>query len=288
MACSFSLQFPGEDLGAVDAGCLALEVVEELEQRLTIYRGDSEVSQLNREAYLGPVPVSPDLLELLVRAGRIAWETDGAFDYTCGTLIRAWGFFRGPKRVPGRVEHSRALASSGFRNLVLEGGTVRFLREGLELNLGGIGKGFAIDRALAQLRTPCVLMQAGGSSTRARGAPAGESRGWQIQIGDRTRVWLKDRALATSGLDQQYFVHDGRRYGHILDPRTGWPANTVRCASAIANSAAEADALSTAFFVLGVDRTREYCRKHPEAGAVLETHDAKVMVMGDFDVEVNS
>ena len=288
MACMFSLQFPGEDRDAIDAGCRALEEVDALEEQLSVYRDTSEVTHVNRLANHQDVVVSDTLLGLLVSARRLAGETGGAFDFTCGALIRAWGFYRGPKRVPGASELRAALASGGYQNVRIHQGRVRFLAGGVEINPGAIGKGFAIDQALATIPNPAVLMQAGGSSTFARGTPQREPRGWQVRIGRLIRVWLKNSARVTSGADRQFFVSDGRRYGHILDPRNGWPAHAVKSASALAATAMEADALSTAFFVLGAVGARDYCRRHPSTAAILETHDGRVLVFGAADVEVDS
>jgi len=136
-------------------------------------------------------------------------------------------------------------------------------------------------------------MQGGQSSLKAVGAPPDDPRGWPVAIGDPHRpgravatVWLKNRALGASGAAKQYFIEGGRRYGHVLDPRTGWPADQLASASALASSAAEADALSTAFFVMGVEGTRQYCRRHPEAGAVLVTKPGECEVIGLNDREV--
>jgi FAD:protein FMN transferase len=133
------------------------------------------------------------------------------------------------------------------------------------------------------LRTVCgaerALIQGGQSSLKALGAPPYEPRGWKVQIGDPFRagkvlgaVRLKDRALGTSGTAQQFFEHNGRRYGHVLDPRTGWPAEGLASASVLAPTAAEADALSTAFFIQGVEAARQYCASRPEVGALLVTN----------------
>jgi thiamine biosynthesis lipoprotein len=215
-----------------------------------------------------------------------------------GSLSKAWGFFGDARRVPGREELAAALAASGRAQVELDplNRTVRFRRAGVEFNPGSIGKGYAIDRALERIRgARCVLMQGGQSSLKALGAPMEEPRGWRVAIGDPQRpgralamVWLKNRALGTSGAANQYFIAGGRKYGHVLDPRTGWPADQVASASALAASAAEADALSTAFFVLGVEGTRAYCQRHPEVGAVLVTKSRtpEVKVIGADDTEV--
>jgi thiamine biosynthesis lipoprotein len=297
MACEFSLLFPGQCRAAVPAGCAALDEIERLEAKLSVYRTESVISSLNRGAYEAPVPVDAEVFELLLTAERIHRATRGAFDVATGALTKAWGFYRGPRRVPGVAELQAARDRSGLRHVELDPQrrTVRFHRPGLELNLGAIGKGFALDRALARIHARCALLEAGQSSLRAAGAPPEEPRGWRVAIGDpgapqRTIavVWLKDRALGTSAATHQWFAHNGNRYGHILDPRSGWPADRLASASALAPSAAEADAVSTAFFVLGLEAAQRYCREHPGIAAVLVTRSAEVVVAGDGDVEVET
>jgi thiamine biosynthesis lipoprotein len=295
MACEFSVTLPGAHRDALALGSAALDEVDRLELRLTVYDDESDVAGLNRLAAEEPVPLDDELADLLRTAARLHAETDGAFDAASGALVRAWGFLRGPKRVPSEEERAAALAVSGWRHVQLDDAGLAFDRPGVELNLGAIGKGFAIDRALDLLRTRhgigAALMQGGRSSLKAIGEPAG---GWLVAIGDprrpeetAARVRLHDEALGTSGADNQFFEADGRRYGHILDPRSGWPAEAVLSASVVAPTAAEADALSTAFFVMGLDGTRRFCGQHPEIGAVLVLPE-EVVVLGPADVEVTS
>jgi thiamine biosynthesis lipoprotein len=158
--------------------------------------------------------------------------------------------------------------------------SVRYLRPGLEINLGSIGKGYAVDRMAEvvrdQCRIPAFLLHGGHSSVYAWGTPDGDPRGWAVglkhpwdeerRIG---RVWLRERALGTSAATFRHLEYNGRKLGHNLDPRSGWPAEGIASATALAPTAAEADALATAFFVLGVDRTRDYCATHSGVGAVL-------------------
>ncbi len=290
MACEFSVTFPAGFRRAVDAGCAALDEIERLEAKLSAYEPESEVSRLNRAAFERTVHVDAEVCEILNLAARVTEATGGAFDAATGALIKAWGFYAGPKRVPGEKELAAARAASGMAHVRLENRSVRFLRAGLEINLGSIGKGYAIDRAAGVLPSGSALIDGGRSSLRAIG-------GWQVAIGDPFRpgralgnMWLKDRALGTSGSAHQFFVQNGRRYGHILDPRTGRPAEGLAGASVCAPTAAEADALSTAFFVLGIDAAREYCREHPEIGAVLVTQPgadgrARVAVTGNIRME---
>ncbi len=162
--------------------------------------------------------------------------------------------------------------------------TVRYRRSGLEINLGAIGKGYALDRAAELLRdrwgVDSGLLHGGTSSVLALGAPPGRTAGWSISLkhpADENRtignVNLRNRALGTSAATYQFFEYNGRKLGHLLDPRRGWPAEGVRQATALAPTAAEADALSTAFFVMGLAETRLYCQSRPHIGAIILPED---------------
>ncbi len=284
MACTFCLVFPAGERKAVEAGCAALDEVERLEAKLTVYDADSDIRRINREAATRPMIADAEVFGILETAARISADTDGAFDISSGALSRAWGFYKGPKHVPDEPVCLAALAASGMSHVAVDADsrTVGFRRPGVELNLGAIGKGYAIDRALALIEAEygagCVLMHGGRSSIRAIGTPPGETGGWKVAIADPFKegraiasVRLNNRALGTSGAAHQFFVHNGRRYGHVLDTRTGRPAHRVAGATALAPTAAEADALSTAFFVMGVEGARAYVRTHPGIAAILVT-----------------
>jgi thiamine biosynthesis lipoprotein len=158
----------------------------------------------------------------------------------------------------------------------------------VELDLGGIGKGYAIDRSAAILKESGVedfLIHGGYSSLFAAGVHF-DQPGWPVGLknplleqGDFATVFLKDQGLSTSGTNVQFFRHEGRRYGHILDPRTGWPAEGLLSVTVIAPTAAEADALSTAFYVMGADAAVAWCRSHPSIGAILVPADATSKVL---------
>jgi thiamine biosynthesis lipoprotein len=191
------------------------------------------------------------------------------------------------------AERRQALNRTGFRNLLINGAekTCRFQCEGLEINLGGIGKGYALDRAAGLLRdrwsVPSALLQGGHSSVHALGSDPRDARGWSVAIqhpaeSERTLaiVRLRDAGLATSAATFQRLEYNGRKLGHVLDPRIGWPADKMAQATAIAPTSAEADALSTAFFVMGVDGVRRYCAAHPRVGAVLlPANDQQLVVL---------
>jgi thiamine biosynthesis lipoprotein len=282
MATTFEVMLPFGTPGALAAAEAALDEIDRLEAQLTVYRDTSEVSRLNRAAPHAAIPVEAGLFDLLLTAARVTAETEGAFDVTAGALVKAWGFYRGPCRVPSDAERAAALERVGMRHVVLdrEQRAVRYLRPGLEINLGSIGKGYALDRAAELLRDrrnlPGALLHGGHSSVYAIGHEPGDERGWAVGL---SHPWeparriallrLRDRALGTSAATFRHLEHDGRKLGHVLDPRTGWPAEGIALASAVAPTAAEADALATAFYVLGVDWTRSYCDKRPDVGAVL-------------------
>ncbi|MBX9789558.1 MAG: FAD:protein FMN transferase [Pirellulales bacterium] len=287
MACEFEIILnAGVHADAAELAVAALDRIDELEAQLTVYRDTSELAAINRQATQGPVAVEARLFELLELAVRLSAETGGAFDVTAGPLTKAWGFFSRRGAVPETADLERALASVGSQYLKLDSQqrTIQFERPDMDINLGAIGKGYALDRAAELLDAAGLtsyLLHGGQSSVLARGGQAGDgnaSGAWTIGLGDPTRpgrqlarIDLVNQSLATSGSRMQSFRAGGQRYGHILDPRTGQPALGVLTATVIAPSAAIADAVSTAFFVMGVDGATEFCRSHAEIGAVLVT-----------------
>lgn len=291
MACEFEIMLnAGEHPEGPDAALRALDLADALEAQLTVYRDTSEVSRLNARAASEPVLIERGLFNLLALALRIGLETDAAFDITSGPLSKAWGFYRRAGRLPGDAELAAALERVGHRHLVLdaERQTVAFRRAGVEINLGAIGKGYALDRcgeSLAREGVANFLIHGGTSSILGRGSRAGlpqQESGWIVAVRHPLRpdqrlaeVRLRDRALGTSGSASQFFFHQGRRLGHILDPRTGWPAEQVLSATVVAPTAALADALSTAFYVLGPDGALRYCEAHPDIGMLLILPDSR-------------
>jgi thiamine biosynthesis lipoprotein len=283
MASTFEVALPYGTPHAIEAAEAALDLIDRLEDQLTVYRDTSEVSRLNAA---GAAVVAPNLFELLQRCAALTHDTAGAFDAAAGSLVKCWGFYKREGRVPTEAELTQAMHRSGFRHVVLDPATrrVRFLRSGLQLNLGAIGKGYALDRAADLLRREwgirSALMHGGGSSVLAVGIPPTDVRGWRVAVRhpwDDARtlgsVYLADQALGTSAATYQYFEYNGRRYGHVLDPRTGRPADGVRSASCVAGSAADADALSTAFFVAGADWAADHCRSRDHLAAIVLTDD---------------
>lgn len=304
MATIFQIILPYATPDALAASEQALDLVDTLEAQLTVYRDTSEVSSLNHRAADEDVPVEAGLFRLLAEAKRLHGQTEGAFDVAAGALIKAWGFFQRAARVPTVAERRDVLRRVGMKHLRLshETQTVRFDVPGVELNLGSIGKGFALDRIAQMLRIDwnigAALLHSGQSSVYAMGNTPGDARGWSVAIrhpwdADRriAVVWMKDRALATSAATFQHLEYRGRKLGHLLDPRTGWPAEGVASATALAPTAAEADALATAFFVQGRGWTQKYCSEHPGIGAIILENTPSAapacLGLGPEEIELN-
>jgi FAD:protein FMN transferase len=276
----------GQHAQSPEAAVAALDLLEPLEAQMSVYRDSSEISRANRLAFEQPVVVEPRLFRLLELAQQIARETGGAYDITSGRLTKLWGFYRRQGRLPSDDEIAETMRSVGYQKLELDAAacTVRFLAPGMEINLGGIGKGYALDRMAQSLTLAHVsdfLLHGGQSSVLARGSRSGaaeDTAGWMIGLADPLRpqqrlaeVRLLDRALGTSGSGTQFFHYQGKRYGHLLDPRTGRPAEGILSSTVVAPTAAEADALSTAFYVGGLEVAQRYCDSHRDVAALLTT-----------------
>lgn len=280
MACRVEIVLPGELGSSLPIAAAALDEGDRLEHVMTIFRETSEMSVVNREAHLRPVNVSEELFDVLSAAAELTETTQGAFDITSGPLSRCWGFTRREGRMPAPLELDAARGRVGMHLVELDTETraVSFRQPGVALNLGSIGKGFALDRMatfLAARGVPDALLSAGSSSIVARG-----SSPWRVDLrtaatGERlARLSLRNAAVGTSGAGNQFFIHEGRRYGHVIDPRTGWPAAGVLSASVITSSGASADALSTAFLIGGIALADRYCGDHPNVLAII-TPDAE-------------
>jgi thiamine biosynthesis lipoprotein len=258
----------------------ALDEVDRIDRLMSHYKADSPLSRLNREAAKGPVRVEPELFAFLAECLRYSRESEGAFDITVGPLMKAWGFFRGEGRLPTDDEIAEVRARVGYEHVILDAasGTVRFDRPGVELDLGGIGKGYAVDKAVAVLRARGVtaaLVSAGGSTTFGLGAPPGEP-GWGVSVADPVRtsrtavtVTLRDQALSVSGSYEKSFEVDGVRYSHIMDPRTGRPVQGMLSVAVVAPTGTQGDALDNVLFVQGVANGRATLARYPGVAAYL-------------------
>lgn len=265
------------------------ELVDRLEVQLSAYIPASDVCLINRHAHEEPVRVEPGLFGLLEEARRLHDETEGAFDITIGPLARCWGFHARQGAVPSAEALASALARVGMDNVHLDSATrtVRFARPGMEINLGAIGKGYVVDRVVARLRQwgiRTALVEAGGSSVYGLGCPPVSEDGWLVGVrpagyaGERLgAVALRDEALGVSGDFEQSFVSGGVRYGHVLDPRTGWPASGLRAACVVSSSASRADALATALNVMAAEAARQFCERNDVSGILVSEEEDGVV-----------
>ncbi|MCA9061628.1 MAG: FAD:protein FMN transferase [Planctomycetaceae bacterium] len=282
MACDFSvIMNPGNPRHVEPAGSV-LEGIHDVEEWLSIYRSDSLISEINRRAASEAVTVSQPMLELLDQAMAIHTWTAGAFDLASGALGQLWKRCRQQQQIPDQHQIDEVLSRSGsqYLSVDIEAQAVRFSRAGLVLDPGAIGKGFALDAAVDALLAADngpreFLLHGGQSSLVARGTHH-HLPGWPIGIGNPLltnqrlgMMLLTDKAMSTSGSNIQFFRYQGRRYGHILDPQTGWPVEGMLSVTVVADSAAVADALSTAFFVMGIEKARACCDNLPGIGAIL-------------------
>ncbi|HEY0765897.1 MAG TPA: FAD:protein FMN transferase [Pyrinomonadaceae bacterium] len=282
MACKFEVTLHQSTECGVSIASNALDQVEEIEKQLSVFKEDSAVSVINRNASTRAVRVDRPLFELLSLCKELYDETEGAFDITSGQLTRCWGFLKRAGQMPTEAEIAAARALVGCDKLVLDKATrtVAFKQPGVEINLGSIGKGYALDVVSEHFKreNEPALLSAGASSFLATGA----ERAWLVGIrhpGAKQKrlasVRLHDCAMSSSGSEEQFFESGGRRFGHIIDSRTGWPAEKVSSVTVVANAAALSDALATAFFVGGRELAERYCAKHQEVLAILLEADTQ-------------
>ncbi len=281
MGTLFTITFyaPTEKVGK-DAAKDAFARVEELNRIMSDYQEDSELMKLCRKAGMGPVPVSDDLLKVLETAQRIAELSDGAFDVSISPVVRLWRKARKTHVLPSKKEIDKALALVDWRKIRLDanGRTVELQLMGMLLDLGGIAKGYAADAALAVLRKhglPCALVAAGGDI--AAGDPPPGAQGWKVGIAPlkdaqgppRYRLLLKNRSVSTAGDANQYVEIDGKRYSHIVDPKTGLGLVGRRSVTIVAPQGVLADGLDTAICVMGKERGLALLEKLDDVAGLL-------------------
>jgi thiamine biosynthesis lipoprotein len=259
-----------------------VEEIDRVERTFSRFRPASEISRINRLAGGGPMVTDPEVFNLLVAAREVSRKTGGVFDITLGRLTRAWGFAERAPKVPEAQALEEAEKASGWQYLELDPAwrTVQFLRPGMELDLGAIAKGYAVDCVLGVLRAAGVsgVIDAGSSSIAATDGDF--AKDWMVSIAnpaDETRplgeVRLGGRALSTSGVKEQSFRQDGRIYSHLIDPKvhgfdSGAAARQVLQATVLAPRSTLADALSTAMFLLGQEKGSAALAEFPDCSAL--------------------
>ena len=254
--------------------------IDRLDDQMSNYKPDSEVSSINRGASRRAVIVEPDLFKLIQDSLQYSQENGGDFDITVGPLMKEWGFFRGRGRFPSQVELAQVLKRIGYEHVKLDAATrtIRFDEPGIEIDLGAIAKGYAVDQEVEILRANGIesaLISSGTSSIYALGSPPGE-RGWKISVRnplDQSKaacvLRLQNLSLSVSGDYEKFFKLGGKTYAHIMDPHTGMPVENMLSTVVVSSSATDSDALSTSFFVEGPGPTSDYLKQHPNLTAIL-------------------
>ncbi|MDQ6665459.1 MAG: FAD:protein FMN transferase [Acidobacteriota bacterium] len=249
----------------------AFERIHELDETLSDYKPDSELNRIARTAVAAPVAISGDLFHVLAASQRLAKESGGAFDVTLGPVIRLWRESRNRRELPDEKALRDAGNRCGFTKLHLNAReqTVLLDQAGMQLDVGGIAKGYAADQALACLKSLGIrsaLIAASGDLAFG-GAPPGK-RGWKIGI-DSGVLELANAAVSTSGDTEQHLDLNGARYSHIVDPSTGMALTNRILVSVKAPRGVDADGLSTAISILGCERGRKLAAKYPGASVVV-------------------
>ena len=274
MGSPYSVVLYDEDRDRMEAAAEAVfEEARRLDGLLSNYKPESAWSQVNQSAAERPVEVPQELFDLLAACVVYSRKSDGAFDITVGPLMKVWGFYKGTGHLASKGEVKKALASVGYKGLILDAKahTVRFAKKGMEIDPGGIGKGYAVDRMVEILKEHQIkigLISASGSSIYAMGAPPGQ-RGWKVSVRDPRDesktvqdIILKDESMSTSGSYEKFFEADGKIYAHIMDPRTGFPAQGMLSVSIVTPRTIDSEAWCKPFFING----RAWASKHKPEG----------------------
>jgi FAD:protein FMN transferase len=269
---------------AASAFHAAFARISALDAALTDYQPYSELNQLTQRAVRHPIKVSRDLLTILLKAEQFSRETDGAFDVTVGPVSHLWRAARKRHTVPSQADIQSAVARTGFSKLHIDGTaqTVEVDEPGMELDLGGIAKGYAADQALAVLAGRGIMsaLVAASGDLVFSGPPPGKP-GWRIQVdpvgqleGPLTRVlFMANAAVSTSGDHEQHLDVAGNRYSHIVDPHSGRGLTSGMAVSIAARAGIDADAAATAFEVLGADAGLAFVERQPQLAAFVVLSD---------------
>jgi FAD:protein FMN transferase len=280
MGTTFTVVAYGRDSAYLqEVASQVFQEIDDLDSQMSNYKPNSELSSINREAAQHAVIVEPKLFRLIQDSLEYSRASGGDFDITVGPLMKSWGFFRGQGLLPSKSELAMVLKRIGYQHIKLDAAarTIRFDMAGVEIDLGAIAKGYAVDRAVEVLRDNGIrqaLISSGTSSLYALGSPPGE-HGWEISVRDpldTTRaacvLRLQDLSLSVSGDYERFFKLGGKVYAHIMDPHTGLPVENMLSTVVVSPSATDSDALSTSFFVEGPGAALHYLDRHPNLTAV--------------------
>jgi len=260
-----------DEASAQKAATAAFERIAALEDIMSDYRPTSELNRLCREAGGPPVKVSPELLHILLNAQYLSARSGGAFDVTVGPLVKLWRTARKSGILPTPAERIAAKRLVGRRKMTIDpkGSTVRLAVPGMKLDLGGIAKGYACDEAIRALKEQGIestLVEMGGDIVVSKSPPGTD--GWEIQVAGKT-MELENKAVSSSGDTEQFVEIGGKRYSHIVDPRTGLGLTNRIAVTIIAPNGVTSDGLSTALSMLGEEKGRALLKSYPGVQAYI-------------------
>lgn len=259
----------------------AFEAIKKVDALMSTYKEDSEISILNKK---GEAQVSGETLEVIKDALRFSELTGGAFDITCRPLINLWKKAKREKKIPTQEEIKEAVSLVDYKKIILEGNQIRLKKKGMQIDLGGIAKGYAVDKAIESLKKNGIkraLVNAGGDLYALGNNPQGKK--WQIGIQNPREkdkildiIKVKNKAVATSGDYRRYFTLEGRRFSHIVNPRTGMTVEDVPMSvTIIGPDATTTDALATGVFVLGPEEGMKLIESLPEVEGMIISEGMK-------------
>lgn len=273
----------------------ALDEMERMDRIMSNYKNDSELSQLNKKAVKSPVPCHKELLDVIEQSQYYSELSNGAFDVTISPIVALWGFFNEKGHIPPDKEIERLLPAVSYKNIVInknndpkKPSTVFLKNAKTQIDLGAIGKGYAVDKALEIIKkfsisNACINL---GGNIYVLGTPTGKNE-WKIGIQhprDKDEILgyleLEDEPTATSGDYERFFEFNGKRYSHIIDPRTGRPVNGTIAVTIVAPTGTLVDALSTSVFVLGPEKGLKLIKNIPDVNAMIayEGKNGKLMI----------
>ena len=268
--------------------------INRLDYLMSNYKKESVLSELNKNASAEPANCNKELASVIEQSLQYSDITDGAFDITIGPLMKKWGFFKKKGRIPGKEELASVLESVSYKNIIIEEKTIKSLAKNpgtvktvffknpdTRIDLGGIGKGYAVDRAVSVLKlngiSSALINFAGNIYTF--GTPPGKDS-WVIGLqhprkskGLLGTFEIKDKAVSTSGDYEKFFTIEGKRYSHIIDPRTGHPVKGIVSVTIVTGNATRADALSTGVFVLGLEKGMGLIEQLPDVEGIIVYED---------------
>lgn len=265
---------------------LAVKEISRIERLISEWDPASETSEINRNAGIRPVQVDAELFGLIERSLAISKLTDGAFDISYASMDRIWKFDGSMKAMPSPEAIQASVAKVGYRNIVPDKArsTVFLKLPGMKIGFGAIGKGYAADKAKALLMgkgVPAGIINASGDMNTWGKQPEGKD--WEIGITnplDKNKVFgvfpLKQGAVVTSGTYEKYVTFNGKRYSHIIDPKTGYPTTGIISATVFAPKAELADALATSVFVMGIDVGLDRLSQLPGVECIIIDENGKI------------